>query len=162
MKPPRRNPPPRARINSYLPAPLRQRLAAHCATRGIYECEALKVAVTAYLDGTSDMTLLYRRLDAIQRHQQRQQRTLELHGELLHDFVQLFIEIAAGRIDRERTPEVLRKAERTYQAMIERVTARLSGGRTWVDDLPKDNLSPTLAAENEAAPEASGARQNGK
>lgn len=143
MKPPRTNHPRRARINSYLPAPLRHRLTAHCAAKGIYECEALKAAVTAYLDGTSDMTLLYRRLDSINREQHRQKRTLELHGEFLKEFVQMFLKITSGSTDLDK-PDFLRRAARRYHTIIERVSASLSVGKTWVDDLPKEMLSPVV------------------
>jgi hypothetical protein len=143
MKPPRANHPRRARINSYLPASLRHRLSAHCAAKGIYECEALKDAVTAYLDGTSDMTLLYRRLNSINREQQRHLRTVEIHGELLKEFLQMFLTLTAGSPDVEKS-EFLRRAARRYQTIIERVTASISIGKSWVDDLPKEMLSPTL------------------
>lgn len=143
MKPPRENYPRRARINSSLPAPLRQRLAAHCAAKGIYECEALKAAVTEYLDGISDMALLYRRLDSINREQQRQRRTLELQGELLKEFVQLWLKLTATRPDTD-DPDFLRRAAGRYRTLIERVAASLSVGKIWVDDLPRELISPTL------------------
>jgi hypothetical protein len=143
MKPPRANHPRRARINSSLPADVRHRLAAHCAAKGIYECEALRAAVTEYLDGTSDMTLLYRRLDSINREQHRQRRTLELQGEFLKEFVQEWLKLTAARADTAE-PDFLRRAARRYQKLIQRVTASLSVGKTWVDDLPREMLSPTL------------------
>jgi hypothetical protein len=151
MKPPRANHPRRARINSYLPGPLRHRLAAHCAAKGIYECEALKIAVTAYLDGTSDMTLLYRRLDALNREQHRQRRAFELHGEFVKEFVQLFLKLTSGSADVEK-PDFLRRAAGRYRSIIERVTASFSVGTTWVDDLPKEMLSPGLDGAVGSAP----------
>jgi hypothetical protein len=143
MKPPRANHPARARINSYLPGPLRHRLTAHCAAKGIYESEALRKAVEAYLDGTSDMTLLYRRIDSLNREQHRQRRTLELHAEFVKEFVQLFLKLTSGSADVDK-PNFLQRAGDRYRSIIERVTASFSVGTTWVDDLPKEMLSPGL------------------
>jgi hypothetical protein len=150
MKPPRANHPRRARINSYLPGPLRHRLTAHCAAKGIYESEALRLAVTAYLDGTSDMTLLYRRIDAVNREQHRQRRRMELHSEFLREFVQLFLQLTSGSADMDK-PDFLRRAAGRYRTIIERVTASVSRGKTWVDDLPKEMLSPGLDGAAESA-----------
>ena len=153
VKPPRANHPRRARINSHLPAPLRHRLAAHCAAKGIYECEALKAAVSDYLDGTSDMTLLFRRLDAINRELQRLRRMLELNGELLKEFVQLFLKLTSGRGDVSES-SYLRRAAARYQTLVERVAASITRGKVWLDDLPKEILSPdaTTPADGAAPP----------
>jgi hypothetical protein len=160
MKPPRTNHPRRARITSSLPGPLRHRLSEHSAAKGIYECEALRSAVEQYLDGTSDMTLLYRSIASNNRKIDRLQRMLELNGEMLNACLHLYLE-AASPATEAANPARRRKARLLYQAIVDRVTETLSSGKTWVDDLPKELLSPTAAEPTEpgSAVESTKAKQ---
>ena len=151
MKPPRKNHPPRARIDARIPADLRHRLAEYTKAKGAYECDVIRAALEQFLDGTSDMTLLYRRLDSINRSVARLHGTLDLHGEIIKEYVLIYL---------KNTPPLpaadlhasLREAARRYQLLVERVAASISAGRTWVDDLPKDILSPIVSAEDHLAP----------
>jgi predicted DNA-binding protein len=149
MKPPRKNHPRRTRINSRLPAELRHRLAEHSATKGIYECEAIRAAVEQYLDGTSDMTLLYRRLDSMNRNLNRLHRTLDLHGEFIKEYVLVYLK-NTPRLPAADQEATLREGARRYKSIIERVAASLSAGKTWIDDLPKEHLSPMLPHDSES------------
>lgn len=160
MKPPRKSHPRRARIDARIPADLRYRLAEFSAAKGVYECDTIRAALEQYLDGTSDMTLLYRRLDSVNRNLALLHRTVDLHGELLKEYVLIYL---------KNTPPLppadlqtsMREASRRYQSMLQRVAASLSANRTWVDDLPKDTLSPTAPSEDVPAP-AAGATATGR
>ena len=67
----------------------------------------------------------------------------------------MMLKITAVRTDTE-SPEHLRRAARRYATIIERVKASLGDGKTWVDDLPKELLSP--AADPMAASRDDGSR----
>ena len=141
MKPPRKKYPPRARVGARIPADLRHRLAEYNAAKGVYEGDTIRLAIEQYLDGMSDMTLLYRRIDGLHRTLARFQRTLELHGEFLNEYVLLYLKNTPPLPDADLHGSV-REAARRYKNMLERVTTTISAGKTWVDDLPKDTFSP--------------------
>jgi hypothetical protein len=143
MSPPRKNHPPRARMNTSLPGALRHRLSEYSTARGVAECEVLRLAVEQYLNGTSDMTLLYRRIDASHRKVDRLHRTLELHGELLKEFLLIYLEAAAQEPTlAASSPAPRRKASQLYEGIVQRVITALASHKTWIDDLPQESLSP--------------------
>ena len=72
----------------------------------------------------------------------------------------MFLTLTAGSPDVDKS-DFLRRAARRYQTIVERVTASLSAGKTWVDELPKEVLSPTLPEAPELARPA-GTTANGQ
>lgn len=145
MKTPPRRHPPRARIGARIPAELRHRLAEYNAAKGVYEGDTIRSALEQFLDGTSDMTLLQRRLDGLSRSLARLQRTLELQGEFLNEYVLVYLKNTPPLPEADLHPS-LRLAAGRYKTMLERVTACVSVGKTWVDDLPKETFVPSEAA----------------
>src|ERR1700677_4135382 len=80
----------RARLVPRVPAELAQRLAEVCASTNATESAVVEAALRHPLDGTSDRTLLFRRLDRLGRALQRSQRDLDLLSEAFGVFVQLW------------------------------------------------------------------------
>ncbi len=71
----------RARLVPRVPAELAQRLANVCAATNATETAVVEAALRLHLDGTSDRTLLFRRLDRLGRAVERSHRDLELLSE---------------------------------------------------------------------------------
>lgn len=143
MKKPRAKYPERSRINADLPADLRVRLDAHCAAIGIYNRAVIEKSLRQYLDGTSDMTLLYRRIDRINRSLNRLAQQLELQGQFLCEFVQLWLHNTPPlpQPDQQATR---RQAASAYRRLLDRTAASMSSGKTFIDELPKDLLTPIV------------------
>jgi len=140
VKKPKANHPTRSRLSTALPADLRHRLELHCATAGIYQRAAIERSVRQFLDGTSDMTLLYRRLDAMSRQIRRLGQQLELQAQFVAEFVQLWLHNTPSWPAQRETS---RQAQASYQQLLQRTAAAVSGGKSFIDELPKDDFSPT-------------------
>ena len=57
----------RVRVYTRLTETLRDRVTGYCAASGIAERAVFEAALGQYIDGTSDMTLVLRRLDRLGR-----------------------------------------------------------------------------------------------
>lgn len=151
MKKPKANYPERSRLSTALPADLRRRLDVHCASAGIYQRAAIERSVRQFLDGTSDMTLLYRRLDASSRQIRRLSQQVELQGQFLCEFVQLWLHNTPP-LPQPDQQAIRRQAQAAYQRLLERTAVNVSGGKTFIDELPKEVLSPESAGSAEEPP----------
>lgn len=141
------------RIQPYVSADLRRSLGLFCARRQMAESAVVETSLQQFLTGTSDTTLLYRRLDSISRRFDQLQQALELQGELVNEFLKTWLRNTPPLPDPD-AQATIRQARARYQALLERIAASVSTGKTFVDELPKESLSPV---ENVPAPSSSGA-----
>jgi hypothetical protein len=130
----------RARLVPRVPAELAQRLAEVCASTNATESAVVEAALRQHLDGTSDRTLLFRRLDRIGRAVERIHRDLELLSEAFGVFVQLWFAHTPS-VDEGEKKSARRDAESRYKQFLEHVTWRFSGGRRFLDDLPRESIA---------------------
>jgi len=132
--------PKKTRFQPYLSEELRRQIALYSAKRGVGESALTEDLLTRALNGTDDQTLLYRRLDKVSRQVQRLSQQVELHGQFLCEFAQLWL---------HNTPPLpgpdqhatRRQAQAAYQRLLERTAAAVSSGKTFIDELPKDDFS---------------------
>jgi len=148
----------RARLVPRVPAELAQRLAEVCASTNATESAVVEAALRQHLDGTSDRTLLFRRIDRLGRALERSQRDLELLSEAFGVFVQVWF-AHAPTLDEEEKKSARRDAESRYKQFLEHVTWRFSGGRRFLDDLPRESIADD--AELTALTKKGGGSPNG-
>jgi predicted transcriptional regulator len=146
----------RARLVPRVPAELAERLSEVCASTNTTETAVVEVALRQHLDGTSDRTLLFRRLDRLDRAIERTHRDAQLLAQAFAVFVQLWLAHAPTLNDDER--KAARKtAESRYKQFVEHVGKQFSGGRRFLDDLPRE----LVADEAELEGIAQGTRPRG-
>ena len=129
------------RIQPYVSPELRRSLGLYCARRHTHESAVVEMSLQQFLAGTSDTTLLYRRLDAISRRFDQLHQALELQGELLNEFLKMWLRNTPPLPDPDAQASI-RQARLRYQRILERIAASVSSGKTFVDELPKESLSP--------------------
>jgi hypothetical protein len=128
------------RLQSYVEPELAQRIDRFCAATGISESALIKSSVSQYLDGTSDMTLMLRRQDRLGRALERVHRDLELLCEGFAVFVRLwFAHTPSIPEDGKRAARA--SAESRYKLFVEHVAEQYSGGRRFLDDLPREQIA---------------------
>jgi hypothetical protein len=136
-KTPRRG---RMRLVPYVSVALAQRLAAFCGASGVTESAAVEAALRQYLDHSGDATLLLRRLDRLGRAGARTQRDLELLSETFAIWLKLwFAHTPSIAEDAKRSARMT--AESRYKQFVEHVAEQFSGGRRFLDDLPRESLA---------------------
>ena len=127
----------RVRLAPYVEATLAERLEQFCAAAGATESAVVAAAVRQYLDGTSDTALLLRRIDRLGRALARHQRDLELLSEAFGVFVRLWF-AHTPNIPEEGKTSARAHAESRYRQFVQHVTEQFSGGRRFIDDLPRE------------------------
>jgi hypothetical protein len=129
----------RVRLQSYLDEGLARRLDQVCAATDVTKSVVVAAAIRQYLDGTSDATLVLRRLDRFGRALARTQRDVELSSEAFAVFVRLWF-AHTPNIPQESKGSARASAESRYQRFAEHVAERFSGGRRFLDDLPHEAI----------------------
>jgi predicted DNA-binding protein len=118
----------RARLLPRVPAELAERLSQVCASTNATETAVIEAALRKHLDGTSDRTLLFRRLDRLDRANERSRRDVELLAEAFAIYVQLWLAHAPTLTEDEK--KAARKvAESRYGQFVEHINKQFSGGR---------------------------------
>ncbi|HEV3189559.1 MAG TPA: hypothetical protein VGY54_03635 [Polyangiaceae bacterium] len=128
------------RLQSYVEPVVAERVDRFCAATGLSESTLLKSSVCQYLDGTSDLTLVLRRLDRVGRALERDHRDLEFLSEAFAVFVKLWFAHTA-RVPEDEKPAARKDAEGRYKEFVEHVLAQFSGGRRFLDDLPRESIA---------------------
>ncbi len=126
-----------ARVWTQLSATLRDRLASYCAASKITERAVFEAALEQYISGTSDMTLVLRRLDRLGRAGDRVHRDVELLSAGFAVFVRLWFAHTPSLRD-EAKPAARSDAESRYRQFMDYVVQEFTGGRRLVDDLPHE------------------------
>jgi hypothetical protein len=129
----------RVRLLPYVEAPLADRLDAFCAATAATESAVVAAALRQYLDGTSDATLLLRRIDRVGRAAARHQRDLELLSEAFAVFVRLWF-AHTPTVPEEGKRAARASAESRYRQFVEHVAEHFSGGHRFLDDLPHESI----------------------
>ncbi len=129
----------KSRIQPYITHDLYQRLAAYAARRNLTESAVVERALREHLDGVGDLTLLYQRLDRMNRSTERLTGTVAFAVELLNVFLQVWLRNTPQLPEADlRANRVV--AERRHTTILERVRAALTSGRTVLDQRPSDDL----------------------
>jgi hypothetical protein len=128
------------RVGTRMPPDLRDRLAGFCAASGIAECSVICSGVEQYLNGTSDATLLLRRLDRLGRALARLHRDQQLLSEAFAVFLRVWFAHTPAVVEEEKAA-ARATAEARYKQFVEHVAARFSRGHRFLDDLPKELIA---------------------
>lgn len=143
------------RIQPYITVKTARRLESYVARRDVTESAVVERALREHLDGIGDTTLLYQRLDRIHRAIERLEATLSWLTEILNQFVKVWLRNTPplpGADTRANEPV----ANDRYSRLIARARAAVSSGKTLLNELPHDELSPLPKAPARAR----GARLN--
>jgi predicted DNA-binding protein len=129
----------RVRLLPYVEPELAERLDKFCAASDATESAVVGAAIQQYLDGTSDATLLLRRLDRLGRALARSQRDIELLSEAFAVFTRVwFAHTPTVPEDGKKLARTM--AESRYRQFVEHVIEQFSGGRRFLDDLPRESI----------------------
>ncbi len=129
-----------ARVWTHLSATLRDRLSSYCAASHITERAVFEAALEQYISGTSDMTLVLRRLDRLGRAADRVHRDVELLSAAFAVFVRLWFAHTPSLCD-EVKPAARSDAESRYRQFMDYVAQEFTGGRRFLDDLPREAIA---------------------
>jgi hypothetical protein len=139
-----------ARVWTYLSATLRDRLSSYCAASNVTERAVFEAAIEQYISGTSDMTLVLRRIERLYRASDRVHEDVELLSAAFAVFVQLWFAHTPG-LSEERKPAAREEAESRYQHFKDYVTQEFAGGRRLLDDLPREAIADDAELDTIAA-----------
>jgi hypothetical protein len=148
----------RVRLLPYVEPGLAERLDKFCAASDATESAVVGAAIQQYLDGTSDATLLLRRLDRLGRALDRDHRDLELLSEAFAVFVRLWF-AHTPTVPEDGKKLARTTAESRYRQFVEHVIEQFSGGRRFLDDLPRESIGADGELARLAA--ATGSHQDG-
>jgi hypothetical protein len=129
-----------ARVWTHLSATLRDRLSGYCAVSHLTERAVFEAALEQYISGTSDMTLVLRRLDRLGRAADRAHRDVELLSAAFAVFVRLWFAHTPSLRD-EAKPAAREDAESRYRQFMDYVAQEFTGGRRFLDDLPRETIA---------------------
>jgi hypothetical protein len=127
----------RARLQSYVDPAFADRVSRYCLAMGVSESAIVKSALDQYLGGTGDAALLLRRVDRLGRALARSQRDLEILSHAFGVFTRLWL-AHTPRVPEEAKPSARLDAESRYRQFVEHVSEEFSGGRRFLDDLPRE------------------------
>lgn len=130
----------RARLVPRVPAELAERLSEVCASTNATETAVVETALRQHLDGTSDRTLLFRRLDRLDRAIERTHRDVQLLAEAFAVFVQLWL-AHAPTLNEDERKAARKTAESRYKQFVEHIGKQASGGRRFLDYFPREVLA---------------------
>ena len=128
------------RVWTYLPATLRDRLSSYCAASNVTERAVFEAAIEQYISGTSDLTLVLRRIERLYRAADRVHEDVELLQAAFTVFVQLWFAHTPS-LREEVKPAAREDAESRYQQFKDYVTQEFAGGRRFLDDLPREAIA---------------------
>jgi hypothetical protein len=126
-----------ARVWTHLSATLRERLSSYCGASHITERAVFEAAIEQYISGTSDMTLVLRRLDRLGRAADRVHRDVELLSATFAVFVRLWFAHTPSLRDEVKLA-AREDAESRYRQFMDYVAQEFTGGRRFLDDLPRE------------------------
>lgn len=127
----------RVRLQAYIDPALAERVERLCATNCVTESAVVKSSLDQYLDGTSDATLVLRRLDRLSRSAARTQRDLELLSKAFSVFVKIWF-AHATTITEEDKRTARAEAESRYKQFVKHIGEQFSAGHRFLDDLPHE------------------------
>ena len=114
------------------------RLKAYCAATHTTESAVIEAALVQYLTGTSDHTALFRRLDRLDRVQQRMHRDAIFYGESFAEFLRVWYAYTP-ELPESSKPIASQQSARRFQAFVRQLSQRLGTGRSLIDELVGDD-----------------------
>ena len=144
-----------ARVWTYLSATLRDRLSSYCAASNLTERAVFEAAIEQYISGTSDMTLVLRRIERLYRAADRVHEDVELLSAAFAVFVRLWFAHTPS-LREEVKPAAREDGESRYRQFMDYVVQEFSGGRRFVDDLPREVVGDDVELDAIAADRRSG------
>jgi hypothetical protein len=128
------------RLPSYVEPDLAQRIDRFCAASGLSESTLIKSSICQYLDGTSDLTLVIRRLDRLGRAFELFHRDLQLLAEGFAVYVRLWL-AHTPLIPEDGRRAARASAESRYKQFVEHVVQQFSGGERFINDVPREGIA---------------------
>lgn len=146
----------RVRIHPYVELEVRRRLKEYGAARGLNSSQVVHAALQQYLDGTSDLALVLRRLNQLGRALEHVHRDLLLFLEAFAVFVELWLAYTPS-LPKEAKEPARRSAAARFEDFKQFVVERFQGGPLFIDDLPREVIADEaelsrIASEAPAAP----------
>jgi len=137
----------RVRIQPYVSADLRRRLAACSAVQDVTESAIAEAALSKYLEpDRTDEALVVRRLDSLAQTLGRVEERLDVVGEAIGRFVQFSFKIAPAKIDADAAT----RADGLYRAFLAAVAKAIGTGTTFVAAVRRAQLPRTAGAATSA------------
>jgi len=146
------------RLQPYVDRELAKQLAAYSAAMGMTTSSVVQAALRQYLHGTSDMTLIMRRLNRLGRAWNRTQRDLEIQMEAFGLWVKLWF-AHTPRVPDDAKDFARRTAESRFAQFQQHLIEQFQGDHRFIDDLTREEIADeaeltTIVSEASAAPTA--------
>jgi hypothetical protein len=123
-----------------VPVALRNRLRQYAAKKGVSESSVNHAALARYLDDTNHDHAIFRKLDRIERNQQRGHRDSEFFVEAFAVFVQIWMAHTPRLADADK-PAAERSALQRFREYAEHVAQKVAEGGTSLADLVREDVS---------------------
>jgi hypothetical protein len=131
---------------TYVSEQLEQRLKSYCAATHTTESAVIAAALEQYLTGTSELGLLVRRLDRLDRLLQRIQRDAGFYGEAFALWLKVYYTYTPQLPDAQK-PFARASANHRYGQFVAELARRLGGGSTLIDELVTDEVGDPAELE---------------
>jgi hypothetical protein len=132
----------RVRLCTRLSIDLRARLSKYSAASGISESTVVEDALSKYLHGADDTTLIMRRFDRVDREIARDRRDLELLSEAFGRYMRLWFAAHTPSSTADIAKGAARgAAEGPYRQFARHLAAQFNQGHRFVDDVPVEAVA---------------------
>jgi hypothetical protein len=131
-----------------VPVALRNKLRQYAAKKGVSESSVNHAALARYLDDTNHDHAILRKLDRIERNQERGQRDSDFFVEAFAVFVQIWLAHTPRLADADK-PSAEQSALKRFREYAEHVAEKVAEGGTFLADLVRENGT----VEEQVAPE---------
>jgi len=134
----------RVRVSARISVSVRDRLTKYCAASGISERAVIENALRQYLEGSSDLALMLRRLDRLSVALSRDHRDLELLSEAFGLYMRAWFVAHSPSVADNKT---MRAGGDAYKAFAQHLRERFSAGHRFVDDMPRGFMNEEESSE---------------
>jgi hypothetical protein len=134
----------RIRIQPYISADLRRRLAAYSAAQDVTESAVAEAALAKFLEPDGgDEALLIRRLDSVVQVLGRVEERLEIVAEGVGRFVRFSFQLTPEHISTESRT----RGEGLYRTFLAKISAALGTGTTFVAAVRRARITPPVPTD---------------
>jgi hypothetical protein len=130
---------PRQPIRTYVPVALRSKLRQYAAKKGVSESSVNHAALARYLDDTNHDQAILRKLDRIERNQERSQRDGDVFVEAFVVFVQIWLAHTPRLADAAKA-SAEQSALQRFREYAEHVAEKVAEGGTFLADMVREDL----------------------
>jgi hypothetical protein len=123
-----------------VPVALRNQLRQYAAKKGVSESSVNHAALARYLDDTNHDHAVLRKLDRVERNQQRGQRDSDFFVEAFAVFVQIWMAHTPRLADADK-PAAEQSALQRFREYAEHVAEKVAEGGTFPADLVREDVS---------------------